>query len=349
MNTKMNTKTRKTGARLGALLLSLCLVLGLLPMTAFAADPIDLPVRVLEEGDMDYSPAPEISATFTPDTAVTVGEFNEWQGLAIDYYYPMAESEWYEPVSEGYDIQAEYTVSIPLTDYEGTTLSGTLTIPLPDGYDGASARIKDGAAASSYTATTVSFPVTLEVSYDTAEAFGLLIEYKEAQEPVQPPIIIAGANGSWQEDGKDGLSFTSNAAFADFIKVQVDDKDLDASNYDVKEGSTIVTLKADYLNTLTAGKHTVSIVSANGTATAEFTITAVQTGGDQTGSNQTGGDSQTGGDNTTTQDPDKNEGAVTSPQTGDNSNMLLWVALLFASGAGLLGAVVYSRKKRYNP
>ena len=45
-----------------------------------------------------------------------------------------------------------------------------------------SARIKNGAAASSYTATTVSFPVTLDVSYGTAEALELLIEYKEAQD-----------------------------------------------------------------------------------------------------------------------------------------------------------------------
>ena len=35
----MNTKRRKTGARLGAILLSLCLIVGLLPVTAFAADP----------------------------------------------------------------------------------------------------------------------------------------------------------------------------------------------------------------------------------------------------------------------------------------------------------------------
>ena len=34
----MNTKRRKTGARLGALLLSLCLILGLMPTTAFAAE-----------------------------------------------------------------------------------------------------------------------------------------------------------------------------------------------------------------------------------------------------------------------------------------------------------------------
>ena len=282
-----------------------------------STDPIDLPVRVLEEGDTDYSPAPELSAAFTPDTAVTAGEFNEFQGLAIDYYYPMIDAQ----PSEGYDIQAGYTVSIPLTDYASETLSGTLTIPLPEGYDGASARIKGGASASSYTATTVSFPVTLDISYGTAEA-SLLIEYKEAQEPVQPPIIIAGANGSWQKSGTDGLSFTSNAAFADFIKVQVDGKDLDASNYTVKEGSTIVTLNAAYLNTLSVGKHTLSIVSANGTATTEFTITAAQTGGDQTEGNQTGGDNQTGG--TTPQEPGKNEGAVTSPQTGDSSNAVLW-------------------------
>ena len=161
----------------------------------------------------------------------------------------------------------------------------------------------------------------------------MLIEYKEAQEPVQPPVIIAGANGSWQKSGTDGLSFTSNAAFADFIKVQVDGKDLDASNYTVKEGSTIVTLNAAYLNTLSVGKHTLSIVSANGTATTEFTITAVQ-GGD---------DRQTGG--TTPQEPGKNGGDKTNPQTGDSSNAVLWIALLFASGVGLMGAAVYSRKK----
>lgn len=301
-----------------------------------STDPIDLPVRVLEEGDTDYSPAPELSAAFTPDTEVTVGEFNQWQGLAIDYYNPMAETEWYEPVSEGYDIQAEYTVSIPLTGYAGETLSGTLTIPLPEGYDGATARIKNGAAASSYTATTVSFPVTLDVSYGSADLFGLLIEYKEAQEPVQPPVIIAGANGSWQKSGTDGLSFTSNAAFADFIKVQVDGKDLDASNYTVKEGSTIVTLKAEYLNTLSVGKHTLEIESKNGIAKTEFTITAAPTGG----SDQTGSD-------TTPQEPDKNEGAVTSPQTGDSSNILLWVALLFLSG-GVLSVVTYKKKKQTN-
>ena len=71
-------------------------------------------------------------------------------------------------------------------------------------------------------------------------------------------------------------SFTSNAAFADFLKVQVDGKDVDASNYTVKEGSTIVTLNASYLETLSAGKHTLAIVSDTGTAETEFTVLAAE-------------------------------------------------------------------------
>ena len=41
-------------------------------------------------------------------------------------------------------------------------------------------------------------------------------------------------------------------------------------------------------------------------------------------------------------------GADKSPQTGDNSNLLLWIALLFASGGAALATTVASRKKKYN-
>ena len=129
-------------------------------------------------------------------------------------------------------------------------------------------------------------------------------------------VIIEGANGTWQKGTKDGLSFTSNATFADFQKVQVDGKDLDASNYTVKEGSTIVTLKAEYLETLSVGKHTLAIVSDTGTATTEFTIKAAAVTDD-----------------------------TQSPQTGDDSNVILWIALLLLSGGALCASIVNSKKK----
>ena len=37
-----------------------------------------------------------------------------------------------------------------------------------------------------------------------------------------------------------------------------------------------------------------------------------------------------------------------SPQTGDTSNLALWIALLFVSGSAAIGAMVVGRKKKYN-
>ena len=46
-------------------------------------------------------------------------------------------------------------------------------------------------------------------------------------------------------------------------------------------------------------------------------------------------------------DPTKPENPD-SPQTGDNSMMGLWIALLFVSGVGVVGTTIYSRKKKYS-
>lgn len=52
------------------------------------------------------------------------------------------------------------------------------------------------------------------------------------------------------------------------------------------------------------------------------------------------------GSTTKPTDPTKPENPD-SPQTGDNSNMILWIVLLLASGLGVTGTVVYSKRKKY--
>ena len=69
-----------------------------------------------------------------------------------------------------------------------------------------------------------------------------------------------------------GLTFKSSAGFSSFQGVQVDGKTIDKSCYIAEEGSIEVYLKAVYLRTLAAGKHTVTILSSQGHTTAEFTI-----------------------------------------------------------------------------
>ena len=91
------------------------------------------------------------------------------------------------------------------------------------------------------------------------------------------PEIIQGDEATWTKGGGQPLSFTSNAAYADFQGARVDGQTLDPVHYTVEQGSTIVTLKAAYLESLDPGEHTLDIVSSTGTATATFTITAKET------------------------------------------------------------------------
>ncbi len=99
----------------------------------------------------------------------------------------------------------------------------------------------------------------------------------DAVKPGFTPEIIQGDEATWTKGDGQPLSFTSNAAYADFQEARVDGQTLDSAHYTVERGSTIVTLKAAYLESLDPGEHTLDIVSSTGTATATFTITAKET------------------------------------------------------------------------
>ena len=91
------------------------------------------------------------------------------------------------------------------------------------------------------------------------------------------PGITAELNGTNKSatdypGGDYGLVFRSTAAFSTFQGVQVDGKTLAKSNYTAEEGSTVVYLKAAYLKTLAAGKHTITILSTAGNTSMDFTV-----------------------------------------------------------------------------
>ena len=88
------------------------------------------------------------------------------------------------------------------------------------------------------------------------------------------PSITDGRNAKWGKGDENGLTFKSDAAFSDFVEVLVDGKTVAAENYEKREGSIVIQLKASYLATLAAGEHTLTIRSASGDATTKFTIEA---------------------------------------------------------------------------
>lgn len=95
--------------------------------------------------------------------------------------------------------------------------------------------------------------------------------------PQLAPEIIKGINGKWTLGGKDTLRFVSNAPYADFKSVSVDGTVIGAENYTVSEGSTVVELKPEILNTLGTGEHALVISSTAGDAKTQFTVLAAPT------------------------------------------------------------------------
>ena len=157
-----------------------------------------------------------------------------------------------------------------------------------------------------------------------------------------PPKITAGDGAAVTQGEKKELTFTSDASFADFVRVELDGTALDEKNYAKREGSTIITLNRDFVAALSVGEHTLAIVSQHGTATAKFTVKAKPA---ETATPQPTVTPQP----TPTVQPQPTVQPV-SPilRTGDTANPALWFALLIVSGGAAIGITVASRKKKHN-
>ena len=151
-----------------------------------------------------------------------------------------------------------------------------------------------------------------------------------------PPKITAGDGATVTQGEKKELSFTSDASFADFLRVELDGTTLDEKNYTKKEGSTIITLSRDFVATLSVGEHTLSIVSKSGTATAKFTVKAKPT--------ETTTPQPTVTPQPTAQPQPTVQPVSPIPRTGDTANPALWFALLIVSGSALAVIFVLRRK-----
>ena len=99
--------------------------------------------------------------------------------------------------------------------------------------------------------------------------------------------------------------------YSSFTGAAMDGQLIPTGNYTAEEGSLILTLKASYLDTLSVGKHKLTINFTDGSADTTITVLAKPV-----------------------------------PKTGDNSNPVLWIALMILGMAVLAGTAVKVYRKR---
>ena len=148
--------------------------------------------------------------------------------------------------------------------------------------------------------------------------------------------IIEGANGSWTQNTDGTLTVRANGAFSKFTGVKVDGVLIDAKNYSAKSGSTIITLKPEYLQTLSAGSHNLTVVYLDGECSTKFEVKAVAKPADVTTTE------------TAVNVPDQSKPADQTtpkgPKTGDESNPFVWLLLGLAS-VSAAGVMIYKKNR----
>lgn len=180
-------------------------------------------------------------------------------------------------------------------------------------------------------------PATVEAKGERYQKCTVCGEKGKTEEiAILAPEITDGKGQTMVVEAAKDLSFRSNAPIRYFQKVLVDDKEVDAENYELTEGSTIVTLKASFLNTLGVGEHRLSVVSSTGTAETTFTVAeAAKPAPGQTTTTTT--------TTTTTSKPKKKAGKETLPESGDSTYVMAG-AVLAAGVAALLLAWAMKRR-----
>ena len=84
--------------------------------------------------------------------------------------------------------------------------------------------------------------------------------------------VTKGANSEWTQGGDKGIELSGSGKGT--FTVKVDGAAVAAGKYTASADGSTVTLKPEYLDTLAAGSHTVTLVYGDGSAKAKFTIKA---------------------------------------------------------------------------
>lgn len=127
--------------------------------------------------------------------------------------------------------------------------------------------------------------------------------------------------------GADGtVTLRCTGVLSSFKGITVDGKALiQGKDYTAVSGSTIITFNADYLKSLSVGKHTVVMKYDSGDVEAGLTV--IDRDPD-------------------TANPDATAPDASNPDAGDNNRLVLWLAFMAACVSGLTGTAVHNKKKK---
>lgn len=156
-------------------------------------------------------------------------------------------------------------------------------------------------------------------------------------------IIPEATDNTYIIGSEEGATIKCTGELKDFVSVHMDGREVDRSNYTLKEGSTVLTFLAKYLNTLSVGKHKVTMNYTYGSVDTELNVLSKSSGGAAVpgASNVMSGSNGSGSTNSAASGTNRTgtSGNASSPRTGDKSTVVVWMLIaMFAAGIGITAA-----------
>ena len=146
--------------------------------------------------------------------------------------------------------------------------------------------------------------------------------------------VTEGAGSSWTKGSGTSYKITVKRSeddancFSHYSETLIDGRAVSVS---AEPGSTVITISADTLEKLSTGTHTVTVKFDDGQVGTQLTVKAAPSPGPGPG-------------------PGPGHSHPTSPKTGDDQHILLWITLLIFSvlGLGASAIVILKRRNRYD-
>lgn len=154
----------------------------------------------------------------------------------------------------------------------------------------------------------------------------------KAAAPVEPSTdepetieytILEGTNQTYTLGSNKDIVIKASGDKDKITAIEIDNGNvIDPSNYELAQGSTILTLKSSFLEDTSVGEHTITFKYNDGEVSTKLTIA-----------------------NAANNNPTPSK-TTNNPQTGDN--IMFYISMLGLSIIGLAGAGIYLKKKRFN-
>ena len=191
--------------------------------------------------------------------------------------------------------------------------------------------------------------IVRETRYDyyTRCTYDFTFQYVKEEVSPKEYKFTEGANQTYTIDESKNATFRIDADYSLFTnKVYVDNKLVDSTNYDSKSGSTVITLKDEYLKTLSVGEHILKIAfSDNGEAITKFTVKEKQQN-TNTEDNKNTENEENKEDNNLPNNNVKKDNTITNtnPKTGDN--VIVYFVMFSIAILGIITLAIVNAKRK---